>query len=481
MFRGGFQEVDNAVRNRLMKFLGVLFLCSGGLPLAGKLVFAAEGPQVPTVPAAPEGNGKKEAEPAAEAGEGEWQKVETKAKRLSNPREMLSPGLFDSSLQHIVTFPKDGSAVDIGLPHAGKDAAGKDRPPLMARLKQGFVFVDATGEAKPTADTMQRVSPEGLTAPFNFELHYDDGSAVPYSFCFKTVVEGEKYAIIRNLAHIAAFNGHTLVLFDDNGNGKYDDPEKDALLIDNNPITFVGKYIMLGGQFYELLVHTSGIAIELRPAPKLEVGAVDLFEKYNPSQKGENLVLHTFIVSGPNGSFAGDDKHKLIKAPAGAYDFSFGLFERNKEVVYLKKGEKTSFMVNAKEVATPKWGGVIKAEFEVSSDGQEVTVFPPSFLGQGTELYYPENYRISSVKAGIALVYHDDFLRSELLKNFGGQTFTALPDGSLKPLIFMPYRKSEVTDVYQVGVDYISGIMGNVIGKKRLQFTYKWKEKEKEK
>jgi hypothetical protein len=442
------------------------------------LLFIAMKVSAAEMPAGGEPKADPAAKPEGNVEAGEWVKVETKPMALATARQVLSPGFFDHSIQHMVVFPKDpkdpkDAIVEIGLPRGGKDATGKDYPPLKAKLNGDFIWVDLNCDGKPTGDEAKRIQPDGVSDPFVCELLYDDGTTAQYSFRFKTVIEKEKYALIRSSARTATFQNHRIVLLDDDGNGKYNDIDRDAVIIDDNPVTFLGKYILLGEDFYEILVHKAGASLELRTAPKLDTGVIDIFEAYTPSQKSETLRIHSIIVTGANGSFSFDERRRKVKAPAGSYDITFGLFERAKETVYMKKGEKTSFSVIAKETAKPQWGGEVTSKFDLSSDGQEVTVSPPSFIGGGSETYYPENYRAVPVTVTATQVYVDR-MRIERFNGFGQKKFEVLPDGNLKPVEFRYHRNAN--DLYEFAVEYNSGIMGKVIGKERLQFVFKKKD-----
>lgn len=443
---------------------------------------------------------------AAPAAEAVWQKLETKLVPLPQPRQVLSAGLFDGDLQKVLTFTKDPAGVDTGLPHAGKDKNGKAYPPLTARLAQGVIWVDLNGDGKPAPEETRPVNPDsGYTDVFTAALHYEDGTSGSYSFRFKQLVENEKFALLRACARAAEFQGHTLVLLDDTGNGKYDDSEKDAFIAGDGPAAFLGKYVNLGGAFYEVLAHASGSVIEIRPAPKqgFALGSIDLWEKYKPSQKAETLKIHTLIVSGPEGSFAFDEKHKSQKVPAGAYDLVFGLFERAKETVYFKKGEKTSFTVTAEKVATPAWGGEVKASFELKQDAPpepkagakaepkpdpkpdakvpepkidpNIWVGTPSFMGEGSERYFPENFRVVPVQASVARVYTER-QKVDRKEAVGSRRYEVLPNGEIKPLTF---KVQPASAEYEVLVTYNSGIMGSVEGRQRFQYIYRKKTAEK--
>jgi len=405
-------------------------------------------------------------EPVAEP-PGEWQKLETHVVPLPQPRQVLSPGIFDKDLQKIIVFPKDGSPVDTGLPHGGRNKDGKEYPAIQARLQQNLVWIDFNGDGKVASDETRPLTRDGALSPFTCELHYDDGTAGQYSFWLKTIVENEKYALIRSVARAADFKGQRLVLLDDNGNGKYDDAGQDVIIVGEGPPCFLGKHIRIADRFYEILAHPSGGTIELRTAGKLETGTVDLFAKYKPPQKAENLKLPMLIIAGPQGSFAFDEQRRTAVVPSGTYDLVFGLFERAREVVYLRKGEKTSFSVSGGQTAAPQWGGVVKAQFSVSVEEKGIVVSPPSFIGAGTEEYVPENFRVIPVRVAFAQVFTD---RTKLERKIpsGAKEFDVLPNGELSPLTFKPNRAAQ--DEYETTVDYNSGILGSVTGRERIQY-----------
>ena len=407
--------------------------------------------------------------------EANWQKLETRPFVLQDTKQVLSPGMFDRELWHVFSIPKDNSGVDLGLPHAGKDAAGKDRPRLMVRLFQkDYIWIDLNGDGKPSADECRRINSDGYTDSFFLDLYYSDGTSSQYSFRFRTMIEEQKFSLLCATARIAEFEGQKIVLLDDNGNGKYNDLNGDAIIIGHCPVSFLGKYILINDKIYELLVHEAGSVIELRLAPKIEWGWIDMFDKYKPPQKNETLKIHTIIASGPLGSFAFDEKHKKLRVPAGAYDIVFGLFERAKEWAYLKKGEKTSFTVATGKVASPKWGGKVEAAFDVDSDGDEVTVQSPNFFGEGSEQYFPDNYRATVPSAGIAQVYTDT-MRVQQVNPFNSRRFEMTPEGGLKSLIFNHFRNCD--DDYLITVNYSSGIIGRIETSVKFRFIRKRPEK----
>ena len=444
------------------------------------------GPVVPPVPAPPQGGAAPiPAVPAAgpvpapvpALPPGAWMKIDTKALPMPNPRQFITPGLMDPEMQHVVAFPKDGSAVDLGLPHAGKDKAGKDFPALMARYAAGVIWVDLNGDGKPTSGETSPVGLDGYTEPFTCDLHYSDGTTGEYAFRLKQVVEKEKYAIVRCMARQFDFKSQHIVLIDDDSNGKYDDVERDCIFVGEAPLTFLGKFIPIGDEFYEILVHDAGTVVEVRAAPKMELGTVNVVDAFHWPQKSQDSKLDVMVIRSADSSFSFNERRPSMKVPTGAYDLVYGLFERNKEMIFLKKGDKSSFTVNAGDKnVLPKYGGKMTAQVECDSDGQDIYIHKPSFLGEAGEHYFPENFKVVSVWAFLAQVYLDQ-MKIENFQDIGGKRrYDVTPEGELKDVVIRRLR--DISEEYQASVEFDSGILGKVIGKQRFEFVFRKKDKD---
>lgn len=391
-----------------------------------------------------------------------WQKIELKHMPLLQPRTVLSPGYFDTELQSFVVFDKKNESADIGLPPA-KGMKG----PLKAKKMQKFIWIDFNGDSKPAGDETKPIDAEGWTEPFTYEAVYDGGVSATLIFRLRSVIEDEKYAIIRCSARVGEIEGQKIVLLDDSGNGRFNDAGRDAMILGDAPVAMLGKHILIGENFYELLVQEAGLTLEYRPA-KLEHGWVDLIEKFKPPQKSETLRIHALIINGPMGSFSMSPQRRNVKVPAGAYDIVFGLFERAKETVYMKSGEKTTFTVSPLKVATPQFGGEVKAIFDVSFDGKEVVIGAPTFIGELGERYFPETFKVIPLSGSISQFYEDE-RKLEHRNSFGSRRFDLLPNGQPEPLKFKPYRNH--ADAYEATISYNSGILGSVQTRTTYQYV----------
>ncbi|MBI3830487.1 MAG: hypothetical protein HY291_13285 [Planctomycetes bacterium] len=416
--------------------------------------------------------------PPATENKAEWQKIQTAEVPMQDTRQFLTPGLYDSGQMHIVTFPADGTPVDLGLPHDGKEKDGKPIPPLMGVMKAGFVWIDLNGNGKQESKETGPLPVGGSAGPFVWNATYEDGTTGPYVFKVVDIGEANKAAIVRMCARQAKIGKNSqIILFDDDGNGKYDDQLRDALIIDNQPVTLLGRQIYIDGKLHELLVHPAGQTIEVRPMETVPIGAVNLFSAYKPPQKADNLKIHTLIVAGKDGAFSFSKTQPQVELPAGAYDLVFGLFSRGadekaSEWVVLKKGARTSFNVEAAKVATPAWGDPVEAKYDVNSDGKTITVGSPTLFGAAGEIYLPTNYKKFNISAYLTHIWLDkNFNNRENFDPVGTKKYEVLPNNDLKPVTFEWVKDDQM----QIAVEYKSGILGVVMTKQRLQFIAKRK------
>ena len=77
-----------------------------------------------------------------------WVKHKTTDIQLNHERQVMSPGLLDTDLQNVVKFALDGRPTPVGLPHAGQDAKGKSRPPLMGVFQNNYIWLDLNGDTR---------------------------------------------------------------------------------------------------------------------------------------------------------------------------------------------------------------------------------------------------------------------------------------------------------------------------------------------
>ncbi|MCZ7644371.1 MAG: hypothetical protein M5U26_03670 [Planctomycetota bacterium] len=408
--------------------------------------------------------------PLAAGEETPWEKFSGEDARFAKVDQILTPGLFDADLQRVVILPPDGTKVDLGLPHDGVGKDGKPRPALFATYRvagrQAALWVDLDGDGQQEPSEFAPVAEGQELGPFVYQASYEDGTSGPYLFKLQHLGEAGKFRLTRCQAKQFKVKGQVLLLCDDNGNGRYDDLGKDALLIQDQPVTLLSRQIYLGEQLHELLVHPAGQTIEVRPLANLEFGEVDLLHLFKSPQKSENLRFLTLIVQGKDGAFPFDGRLRTRKLPVGAYDLVFGLLERSNELVMLKRGERTSFVVESAKVATPAWGGPVLGVLEVENDGKALKVNAPKFLGQGSEQYIPTDWAKIPVRAQLYFMWYDKLYKAERSDISGNKPFDVLPNGRLAPVAF----EIKTSNEYKVVVEYKSGVLGAVKAEQRVNF-----------
>ncbi len=411
------------------------------------------------------------ASPFLLAKEAPWQKLQTTDIKLRHESQIFSPGLFDTDLQQKILFPGDGSAFEFNLPHEGKDAKGNPLPPLKGIMKGDFLWLDLNGDGSQSSDEIRGFKKAGESlGPFVYHASYQDGTSAPYTF--KLVYTGKpgQFKILRCNAKQVKIGTTQLLLLDDNGNGRFNDLGRDALIVNDQPVTFLSRQIFIDGKLHELLVHPAGQTLEIKRLAKVQMGKVNLFLLYKPAQKSESLKIHTLIIRGRDGAFSFDRKRPEAEVPVGAYDLVFGLFSRAKEMMILKSGERTSFSVETGKLASPQWGSPITGTLKIGQDGQLISVEAPEFTGAGSEIYRPVDWGKISMYGVKFLVWRDKTLNGvERFEQQASKRFTISPDGLPQPITFEHFRSDEL----HFKVTYPSGILGTVLSEKRVSFIHK--------
>jgi len=407
-----------------------------------------------------------------------WVKLATADVPFRSERDVLSPAIFDRSAWNVVEFPQDGTAVDLKLPHEGKGKDGKPAPALMGAVPgAGFVWLDLNGDGKRGHDEITPFAADKPARTFTWGASYEDGTSGTIVFKLVDIGEPYKAAIVRMGMKQTKLGATTIFLIDDNGNGRYDDLFRDIVMIPGEPLVYLSRQIYLGNVLHEILVHPAGQTVEVRPLPTLPKGTVHIFNAYKPSHKAENLRIHTLIITGKEGAFAFDSKRPSLEVPVGAYDLVYGLFQRGSDLessewVVLKKGERTSFNVEAAAITTPAWGEPVEAKFTIEQDGKHITVGPPKFVGKAGEVYQPFSYKKNNVSAFLTQIWYDK--RMNNLARYeprASHKFDIQPNNELKPVIFEWMKHDEM----QVSIEYKSGILGVVLTKEKFLFIAKKK------
>lgn len=181
--------------------------------------------------------------------------------------------------------------------------------------------------------------------------------------------------------------GTHIKLIDQDGNGAYNDFGVDAMVVGNSSAaSFLSKVVNLGGSLFNLEVSADGAEVAVSPF----AGAAGTLNIEGAFETQGNL--DSAIVSGDANeisfNLAGAKKGLLV--PAGNYTLTYGTVSQGAETVRMRAGKMKPFVVTENQVAAPKLGGPINAEFTYTHVNGVLTIKPTDlfFYGVAGEEYF---------------------------------------------------------------------------------------------
>lgn len=181
--------------------------------------------------------------------------------------------------------------------------------------------------------------------------------------------------------------GQRIALIDQNNNGRFDDFGVDAMLVGkSDSASYLSKVVSVNGSLYEIAFADNGSDLVATPYTG-KTGTLNLAANFESKGK-----LTAAVVRNDKGdlSFELADAKKGMTVPEGLYTIVSGKVEMGKETCLIKTGNCKPIRVTAEEPAVFAWGGPIKAEFDYTRQGEEVTFSPQSlwFFGKAGEEYH---------------------------------------------------------------------------------------------
>ena len=196
--------------------------------------------------------------------------------------------------------------------------------------------------------------------------------------------DGEHWTWSAGGAMAGRVRGHRVRLFDRNGNGRYDDFGRDALLIGpGTGASFLSRVVNLGGELYSLELENNGSRINLSrfTGPTATIDPHSGFEA--------KAKLTCAVIAGGELSFNVAETRKPMLVPAGDYHFVSGFAEGGADSVHMKRGKMASIRLWPDTTTTLRWGGPLRAEFDFRLADTQITVSPNvNFYGRLGEEYY---------------------------------------------------------------------------------------------
>ena len=279
----------------------------------------------------------------------------------------------------------------IPVAHAGGDG-------FLTEIDGTALSIDANGDGK-TGD----VKAKGVAGWVMLKGETDQGKRFAYAV---RLVNAGGWSYATSAAMVGTYEGETIRLIDQNGNGRYDDFGADAMIVgDSEAASFLSHVISIKDALYEVEVDALGSELVIRPYTG-ETGILDLTARYETEGK-----LTAAVVKSSDGlySFELSGEKKGLRVPAVKYEIASGRVELGRESVQIRNGKARPITVASGQTAALAWGGPITATFEFDREGDKVTFSPQKlwFHGKAGEEYHtwvpdgkPPKFVIADAKTG---------------------------------------------------------------------------------
>ncbi len=257
-------------------------------------------------------------------------------------------------------------------------------------LEGGYSFVtEKTGIAKLEIDTNddgkldQKV--KGVKGFLTLTSKDRDGDKYKYSIRLRNT--GRAWQWTSSGVMTGKVRGTQVQLVDQNGNGRFDDIGKDAILIGRDKAaSYLCKTVNLGGQLFDIEVNEDGSQIESTPY----VGETARIEVHDEWEGAGGLTAAIFNSKDKQVSFnAAAAKKGGLLVPAGEYRLASGYAEKGSESARIRGGRMPAVELAANTTETIKWGGPVTMEFNARQRDDKVTVSADvKFFGNAGEEYH---------------------------------------------------------------------------------------------
>jgi hypothetical protein len=241
--------------------------------------------------------------------------------------------------------------------------------------------VDTDGDGKPETP----VSRKGRT--LKIKLTHAGGAQSDY--LVEVFRKGERWCYRGRTHRAGKVAGETIHLFDENGNGRFNDKGVDTIAVNGAAdYAFVGPIALLGENLYDIRVNESGTTVETKPYEG-EVGYVDIRRGF---RGGSAQVVTAILVNG-DVSINATSLGWIVPVPVGKYSLHHGAIKIGKEFIRFRGTEESVIEVSAGDRTVPNWGGPLTLEFEYKNGGEAISFRPSDlrFTGALGEVYLSPN------------------------------------------------------------------------------------------
>lgn len=258
---------------------------------------------------------------------------------------------------------------EILLP-GGLEFATKTEGPLKLR-------VDTNADGRLDKDV------KGQAGFLTLSAENDEGEKVKYSVRIKNV-GAAKWQWATGSSMSGKVAGTVVHVFDQDGNGKYDDYGVDAMAIGSSKsASLLSTVVPVGDKLFNFDIQADGNGAKFSPFEG-ETGVLSIEKQFSAQGK-----LSAAVFRSGDMAFQVAGEKKGLTVPVGDYQFVSGKVERGSASCLVRSGKMRPVSVEAGGTTDVEWGETVTGEFDTRTVGKSVTVQPNfAYYGAAGEEYY---------------------------------------------------------------------------------------------
>ena len=295
----------------------------------------------------------------------------------STPSESMSVDLSFRTLRTWDVHLPAETFMPIGksIPLAAVGEAG-----LSIAIEEGALRIDRDGDGEFDGRVE---TPDEETGSRLVVFRLDAGTPEESSFAVRVANKGRwSYGPAGAMEGTA---GNTrFMVFDQNGNGRFDDYGVDAMIVGRGKTAgFLSHTIHVDGELMDFAITPNGRNVSLTPYNG-STGKLDLGSNLDTKAKMRSVVVNSkdgkqsFELSRALGNDGG------LKVPTGEYLMHSGQVVLGKSTADMKPGRAKAIAVTEGQIASLTWGGPVSAEFAYARLDSEVQIAPGDILYYGS-------------------------------------------------------------------------------------------------
>lgn len=274
------------------------------------------------------------------------------------------------------------SPIGASIPFAAAGEAG-----LKVAIEEGALRIDRDGDGEFDG-RVQTPDEEKGSQLVVFRLNA--GAENETSYAVRVANKG-RWSFAPAGAMEGQIGGTRFLVFDQNGNGKFNDYGVDAMIVGRGKTaSFLSSSIHVDGVLNEFSISADGMTASLAPYSG-PTGKLDMGSDLDTKAKMRSVVVnskdgkHSYELSRALGTDTGwGIIPGRMSVPAGDYIMHSAQVVLGKSHADMKTGRSKPISVKAGATATVTWGGPVNAEFAYARSGGEVNIGPNDIMYYGS-------------------------------------------------------------------------------------------------